>query len=80
MTFDKAHRVRHHLSKLFKAEFPIFIMVAFHYCLVDYLLELLILAHRGVSHVGMKCGRAHCTLRLLPTIILSTRNSSPLEM
>ena len=52
---DKAHRVRDHLSKLFKAEFSISIMVTFHYRLVDYLLELLILEKPVSIRWYVKC-------------------------
>lgn len=46
---NKAHRVRNHLGKLFKAEFSISVMVTFHYCFVHYLLELLILENQGID-------------------------------
>lgn len=48
---NKVHRVRNHLSKLFKAEFSISIVVTFHYRFVNYLLKLLILKNQGIDWV-----------------------------
>ncbi len=72
------HRISHHLGKLFEAQLAIAVLVCLHNRLVDDLLELCILGP-SLSTQTPKALRKR-TFKLLPTIILSTRNSSPLEM
>lgn len=73
------HRISHHHRKFFEAQLAITVLVCLHNCLVDDLLELCIL-ERSVSSLTTQTPEGHRTFKLLPTIILSTRNSSPLEM
>ena len=75
------HRISHHHGKLFEAQLAIAVLVCLHNRLVDDLLELCVL--RGIVSTPKKKtpkARRKRTFKLLPTIILSTRNSSPLEM
>ena len=75
------HRISHHHGKLYEAQLAIAVLVCLHNRLVDDLLELCVL--RGIVSTPKKKtpkARRKRTFKLLPTIILSTRNSSPLEM
>jgi len=67
-----------HLRKLLETEFAISVFVCFHDGLVHDLLQLRVLPTKIISPDTAMGGER--TLRLLPTIIFNTKNSSPLEM
>ena len=76
------HRISHHHGKLFEAQLAIAVLVGLHNRLIDDLLELCILIGWGssfVEHTNREKTLKR-TFKLLPTIIFSTRNNSPLEM
>jgi len=76
------HGVRDHPRRLLETEFAVSVFVCFHDSFVHDLLQLRVLPPKIVSLdtiVGFLYGGER-TLRLLPTIIFNTKNSSPLEM
>ena len=73
------YRVGDHLNELVEGKLPVPILIRLHNRLVHYLLQLRILRCDPLQNCLWTYTAEH-TFKLLPTIIFSTRNSSPLEM
>ena len=78
---ETPYGIGNHLRELFEAELAVSVLVGFHDSLIHDLLQLRVLPTRPSTQTRRAFPRKNRrTLRLLPTIIFNTRNSSPLEM